>query len=316
MSSANKSTIVRSVVVPVLGQVERGAGAVLEQVKRRKSLVPGRVEALGFVRGLGWKLLSVVAPERAERDAADLFRQPTRSGVAGEPFVPCYAGKRFSVETSTGVVAAWQFGEGQGPTVLVAHGWNGAAAQLFRLIARLVRGGFEVVAFDQPAHGLSGGTRTDVADMADAVRSVAFRVRPVHAVVAHSLGATAAALAIARGAAIPRAVLIAPPVEVPYFARGFARRLGLPPARAEGMLRKLAEVTGPVEALDLRQLAPRQRAALLVLHDLDDREVPFAHGEALASAWPGARLRSLQNLGHRRMLREPFVLDEIVDFLR
>jgi pimeloyl-ACP methyl ester carboxylesterase len=292
--SAEKSTIVRSGRAPVLG----------------------RVQALGFVRALGWKLLAAVAPERAERDAADLFRKPTGSRLAGEPFVPCYAGKRFSVETSTGVVAAWQFGEGQGPTVLVAHGWNGASAQLFRLIARLVRGGFEVVAFDQPAHGLSGGARTDVADMADALRSVAFRVRPVHAVVAHSLGATAAALAIARGAAIPRAVLIAPPVELPYFARGFARRLGLPPARAEGMLRKLEEVMGPVEALDLRRLGPDQSAALLVLHDFADREVPFAHGEALASAWPGARLRSLQNLGHRRMLREPSVLDEIVDFLR
>jgi pimeloyl-ACP methyl ester carboxylesterase len=272
------------------------------------------VEALRLVRGLGWKLLAAIAPERADERAADLFRQPTRSRFAGEPFVPCYAGKRFPVEISTGVVAAWQFGEG--PTVLVAHGWNGASAQLFRLIARLVRGGFEVVAFDQPAHGLSGGTRTDVADMADAVRSVAFRVRPVHAVVAHSLGATAAALAIARGAAIPRAVLIAPPVELPYFARGFARRLGLSPTRAEGMLRKLEEVMGPIEALDLRRLAPQKRAALLVLHDRADREVPFAHGESLASAWPGARLRPLQNLGHRRMLREPSVLDEIVDFLR
>jgi pimeloyl-ACP methyl ester carboxylesterase len=290
--SVVKSTIVRSGLAPA----------------------PGWVEALGLVRRLGWKLLAALASERAERGAADLFRQPTRSRFADEPFVPCYAGKRFSIETSTGVVAAWQFGEG--PTVLVAHGWNGASAQLFRLIARLVRGGFEVVAFDQPAHGLAGGTRTDVADMADAVRSVAFRVRPVHAVVAHSLGATAAALAIVRGAAIPRAVLIAPPVELPYFARGFARRLGLPLARAEGMLRKLEEVMGPIEALDLRLLAPGQRAALLVLHDRADREVPFSHGEALASAWPGARLRPLQDLGHRRMLREPGVLDEIVDFLR
>jgi hypothetical protein len=73
---------------------------------------------------------------------------------------------------------------------------------------------------------------------------------------------------------------------------------------------------GPVEALDLRRLGPDQSAALLVLHDFADREVHFTHGEALASAWPGARLRSLQNLGHRRMLREPSVLDEIVDFLR
>jgi pimeloyl-ACP methyl ester carboxylesterase len=228
--------------------------------------------------------------------------------------VPLFAGKRFEVETSTGAVAAWHYGEG--PTVVVAHGWNGAATQLFRLIARLVRGGFEVVAFDQPAHGLSGGTHTDVAEMADALRSVAFRVRPVHAVVAHSLGGTAAALAIARGAAIPRAVLIAPPVELPFFARAFAGSVGLSSARADGILSKLQAVMGPPDALDLLRLAPSQRAPLLVLHDRADREVPFAHSEALVSKWPGARLEPLSNLGHRRMLREPRVLDAIVDFLR
>jgi len=263
---------------------------------------------------LALKLLAAIAPERADRYAADLFRRPLRSSPAEEPFVPCLAGKRFAVETSSGMVAAWHYGEG--PTVIVSHGWNAASSQLFRLIARLVRGGFEVVAFDQPAHGLSAGTRTDVAEMADALRSVAFRVRPVHAVVAHSLGATAAALAIARGASLPRAVLIAPPVELPFFARGFAKRLGLSPARADGMLRRLEAAMGPIEALDLLRLAPAQRAALLVLHDSADREVPFAHSEALVSAWPGARLQPLTNLGHRRMLREPRVLEEIVDFLR
>jgi pimeloyl-ACP methyl ester carboxylesterase len=268
----------------------------------------------GMGSRLALQLLAAVAPDRADRYAADLFRRPSRSAPPGEPFVPLFAGKRFEVETSTGAVAAWHYGEG--PTVVVAHGWNGAATQLFRLIARLVRGGFEVVAFDQPAHGLSGGTHTDVAEMADALRSVAFRVRPVHAVVAHSLGGTAAALAIARGAAIPRAVLIAPPVELPFFARAFAGSVGLSSARADGILRELQAVMGPPDALDLLRLAPAQRAPLLVLHDRADREVPFAHSEALVSKWPGARLESLSNLGHRRMLREPRVLDAIVDFLR
>src|SRR5205085_10359235 len=118
------------------------------------------------------------------------------------------------------------------------------------------------------------------------------------------------------GPAIPRAVFIAPPVQVPWFARAFAARLGLSPERAEGMLRKLETTIGETRAFDLLRLAPQQRAPLLVLHDRADREVPFAHGEALAAAWPGARLQPLANLGHRRMLREPRVLEEIVDFLR
>jgi len=271
-----------------------------------------RTEALLRRAWLG--IAGALAPERTERYAADLFRRPVRTTPPSAPSVPLYAGKPFTIDVPTGTLQAWQFGEG--PTVVVTHGWNGDSTQLTRLIARLVRGGFEVVAFDQPAHGLSAGTRTDVAQMADALRSVVFRVRPVHVDVAHSLGATATALAMAWGAAIPRAVFIAPPIQVPFFVRAFAARLGLPPARAEGMLRILQAEIGETRAFDLLRVAPAQRAPLLVLHDRADREVPFAHGEALAAAWPGARLQPLANLGHKRMLREPAVLEEIVDFLR
>jgi len=279
-----------------------------------KSTIVRFDEAERLLQRAGFKILAALAPARAERYAADLFRRPRQSGPASAPSVPLYAGKPFTVDAPSGAIRAWQFGEG--PTVVVAHGWNGASTQLVRLIARLVRGGFEVVAFDQPAHGLSGGTRTDVAEMADAVRSVVFRVRPVHAVVAHSLGATATALAMGWGAAIPRAVFIAPPIQVPYFVRAFAARLGLSPKRTEGTLRRLEETVGETKAFDLLRLAPAQRAPLLVLHDPADREVPFSQGEALVCAWPGARLQPLANLGHRRMLREPPVLEQIVDFLR
>jgi len=41
-----------------------------------------------------------------------------------------------------------------------------------------------------------------------------------------------------------------------------------------------------------------------VLHDRRDAEVPFAHGAALAAAWPGAALRPSDGLGHRRILRD------------
>ena len=49
-----------------------------------------------------------------------------------------------------------------------------------------------------------------------------------------------------------------------------------------------------------------------MIHDQDDREVPLPHGERLAAAWPGARLVTTTGLGHRRILRDPAVLDAVV----
>jgi hypothetical protein len=44
-----------------------------------------------------------------------------------------------------------------------------------------------------------------------------------------------------------------------------------------------------------------------VIHDRDDREVPYAGGVATANAWPGARLFTAGGLGHRRLLSDPEV---------
>jgi len=57
------------------------------------------------------------------------------------------------------------------------------------------------------------------------------------------------------------------------------------------------------------------RAPALVLHDQDDREVPYAAGLALARAWKGARLVATQGLGHRKVLRAAEVVQDAVDFI-
>jgi pimeloyl-ACP methyl ester carboxylesterase len=261
-----------------------------------------------------FRALAALAPGLAEERAAELFMTP-RPKTPAAPETPGLPGHRFEIEAGPNRLAAWDFG--QGPTVLLAHGWDGQAAQMSGFIPALVKAGVYVVAFDMPAHGGSSGERATLLDLAEAVRAVGRRVGPVHGVVAHSLGATAAALAISGGLAVSRAVLIAPPAEVPFFARAVASRLGLSAERAEGMLARVARRLGvDFEALDLRKLAPRQRAPLLVIHDPADREVPFAHGRDISAAWPDARLLALSRLGHTRALKDPGVIDAAVGFLR
>ena len=257
-----------------------------------------------------------LAPMAVERWAARAFTRPLPLLPPRAPRVAGLVGRRFDIDIDGAGerLAAWEWGAG--PTVLLVHGWNGQAAQMSPFVAPLVASGHYVLAFDQPAHGLSTGANANLLDLAQAVAAVGRKVGPVHAVIAHSLGATATALAIARGLRVARAVLLAPPAEPRHFMRAFAARLGLPPAQTNGMIEELRRQVGDLDRLDLVKLAPALRTRPLVIHDPSDREVPFAHGQAIAAAWPGARLEVVRGLGHRRLLSDRRVIEQAVEFVR
>jgi len=67
--------------------------------------------------------------------------------------------------------------------------------------------------------------------------------------------------------------------------------------------------------MDSADLAPRMDTPLLVLHDPEDREMPFEEGAEVATRWPGAILRRAERLGHLRILRDPECVAEAVGFL-
>ncbi len=256
----------------------------------------------------GMRALDAVAPAAAQRLAFDWFGKPRRRPE--EPFI---AGHRFSVPEDGPELAVWDWGEGR--TVLLVHGWNGNAAQLSGFVPLLVRSGYYVAAPDLPAHGASAGARTNVRAMADALLRLGRRVGPVHAVIAHSLGAAATVIAMAEGLGAERAVLIAPPVDLPRYASLFARAIGLSARSVGGMLALIDRALGGRDRFDLLRLARGQSARALVLHDPDDREVAFADGLAIADAWPGATLHPLVGAGHTRALRDPAVISRAVEFV-
>jgi hypothetical protein len=53
----------------------------------------------------------------------------------------------------------------------------------------------------------------------------------------------------------------------------------------------------------------------LILHDRDDASTSVTDGAAIAAAWPSAQLRVTSGLGHRRILRDPGVVTEVIDFV-
>lgn len=221
----------------------------------------------------------------------------------------------FRIPYGDGWLAAWSWGEG--PTVLLLHGWGGIAASLAMFVDPLVERGFRAVAFDAPAHGQSDGTRTNMVDYAGAVLQVGRTVGPLHAVLAHSFGAPAAALAAQHGLDPGRLVMMAPPQNIIDLSMEVGELLGFPRHVCELMGQRLAQRL----RIDWEELATDRLVAelgnpLLVVHDRDDRTVPWTHGETIAKAAPHGELLSTNGLGHSDIKGDPGVQRRVLDFVR
>jgi pimeloyl-ACP methyl ester carboxylesterase len=213
-------------------------------------------------------------------------------------------------------VAAWRFGHG--PAVLLVHGWEGRGSQLGAFIEPLVTAGFSVVTFDAPAHGDSPGHRLYLTDHADALADIAAAAGPFHATIAHSFGAAALLLAHARhGLDIARNITIAPNVIIEDAVSRFTKLVGLDDTERAGFQGVLTASSGTsLASLELPRLVGTRDAAMLVVHDREDREVPVRHGDRLAAAWPNAKLVLTEGLGHRRILRDDEVIASAIAFAR
>lgn len=213
-----------------------------------------------------------------------------------------------------GVLAGWQLGDG--PTVLLVHGWGGRSTDMGRLATRLADSGHRAVAVDLPAHGASPGQTVDLFQLADAVRAMARRAGPLAGVVAHSVGSVATLLALADGIEAPRAAVLAPPATLDGAVARMARRVGLS-SDAEARLRRRVEARYGLDVwqrLDAADTGPRVRADVLVVHDVDDREVPVGDGVRVARAL-GTEPVLTTGLGHGRVLVDDEVAARVLAHL-
>lgn len=210
-------------------------------------------------------------------------------------------------------VHAW----GAGPAVLLIHGWNGRGAQLGAFAAPLVNAGFRAVTFDTPAHGRSPGTSTDIPEINEAIQAVAAACGPVHAVIGHSFGVACALYAVQQGLKVERLVAIAPPADMRGLAQKFFDVLAVPAAVQAVFQRKLEARFGTDvwQRFSPEVLAGQMDVLGLIVHDLDDIDMPWQEGEAVARAWPGAQFVRTAGLGHRRILRDSEVLARVTAFI-
>jgi pimeloyl-ACP methyl ester carboxylesterase len=258
--------------------------------------------------------LSRVAPKLAVRVAADLFCRPQRPPRPAREQRWLADAHRFHLEAGGRRLAAWSWGDG--PTVLLMHGWSGRGSQLAAFARPLVDAGLSVVALDGPAHGDSPGRQTNGIELGRAVAEAGHRLGGLHGVVAHSLGCTAAALALQNGLRVQRLVFICPPGSMTLGTRMFCDQLGFSDRVHDGMIAWWERRLGiDWRMFEAESLAAGRHEPLLIVQDLDDPYVPAAHGRRYAAAWGGAELLETSGLRHHRILSDARVIERVVAFL-
>jgi len=260
---------------------------------------------------------ALLFPDLATAVAERMFLTPPRTRDAAASALDLVDAHSSFLEHKGRHIAMWRWGSREAPAVVLAHGWGGYAAQMRAFVFPLVQAGYRVIAYDQPAHGVSEGRLTGLPDFADVLAEVAGIHGSVAAVVAHSLGGAAAALALANGkASFQKVVLVSPPSDLVGYSRRFARWYWMPEAVRKGMQAAIEERYGVRwENLEVPRVAPRLSAQALVIHDRDDRLMPWTHGATVARHWPGAKLMSTEGLGHRRILSDERVTRAAAEFI-
>jgi pimeloyl-ACP methyl ester carboxylesterase len=260
---------------------------------------------------------ALLFPELAHAWAERRFLTPPRARDAAATALDLIDARNTFVEHKHRLISTWRWGSQDAPAVLLAHGWGGNAAQMRGFVFPLLQAGYRVIAYDQPAHGVSEGRLTGLPDFADVLAEVAGHHGEVEAVIAHSLGGPGAALALAWGkAAFRKVVLVSPPADLVGYSRRFARWHWIPEPVRKAMQRAIEERYGVRwEDLEVQRVAPRLSAPALVIHDRDDRMTPWTQGAKVARLWPGARLLLTHGLGHGRILKSEQVIRAAADFI-
>jgi pimeloyl-ACP methyl ester carboxylesterase len=266
----------------------------------------------GFLIG-GW-----LAPEAAVRRAAALFTQPFASSRARALAAPTYGAAELDLSVDGTPIHAYVWGDPkQQPYVLFAHGWSSHGTRIGPWVKPLRDAGYAVVAFDQAGHGRSGGTHTTLPDFTCHLLAVGHHFGPAAAVIGHSLGGAATALALARGLEAQRAVLIAPAADPLAAVERFSRFVWLAGDLGRRMFARFEQAMRfDASELQAHNNAPRIGRPALIVHDVEDREVPWSEGERYARFWPESRLLSTRGLGHNRVADDADVINAALRFLQ
>ncbi|MCU7551522.1 alpha/beta hydrolase [Chitinophagaceae bacterium LB-8] len=202
--------------------------------------------------------------------------------------------------------------------LLILHGYESSVINFDRYVKPLIKKGYEVLAFDAPAHGRSMGKQINAVLYKEFILYIDKHYGPIKNFIAHSLGGLAIALALEemKHDETYQVTLIAPATETTTAIDSFFKFLQL-----DGEVRRefddviKQEGGHPPEWFSIARAAQNIKAKVLWLQDEDDQMTPMRDVKPIIEKeYPNFQFLISQGLGHRRIYRDNNSYKAIIDF--
>jgi pimeloyl-ACP methyl ester carboxylesterase len=261
---------------------------------------------------------SKLSKRKAAEKAFELFCTPVPAFKKKNPKVFEQAEKLHLKMDDTKLVG-YRWNHPQPKKALILHGFSSTIKKFDHFVIPLVKNGYEVIAFDAPAHGESGGKQINVLSYKQTIAAIYEKFGPIHSFIAHSFGGLALTLFVEelKYTDHKKLVLIAPATETSTAMNNFCEFLKIDDEVKTEIRTLIHEKSGLwTEDVSIRKSAHKIKADVLWIHDEEDDVTPWADAEKVQQdAHPNFQFMLTKGLGHRKIYRDTKVKKAVMEFL-
>lgn len=262
------------------------------------------------------RFLYRISPVLAEKFARKLFITPIKHKIPKREFQMEAASQqsKLFVPSINKEIVVYTYGNSN-KKILLVHGWSGRGTQLVKIADAFLENGYATISFDAPAHGKSGTKTTLMLEFIESILEVEKQYGPFEFAVGHSLGGMSILNAVKKGLLVKKVAVIGSGNSVINIVNTFIEKIGLPNKVAVLMKDNFEKKYHlEMESFSAYIAAREVKIPVLVIHDIDDEDIPVSESYHLAENLYNKEILFTNNLGHRKILGDSKVIEKIVEF--
>ena len=205
---------------------------------------------------------------------------------------------------------------GSKETVLLIHGWESNTWRWHKLIDKLQKEDYNIIAFDAPAHGYSTGKILHAPLYAEAVQALLLKYEP-KLVIGHSMGGMTLLYNESKNpnSHIEKMVTIGSPSEFHEILTHYKNLLGFND-KVKSVIETLVQkkFNFSTEEFSSSNFVQNNNKKGLIFHDRLDKIAPYHASVDVHKHWKGSELFSTEGFGHS--MHQDVVNEKIIAFLK
>ncbi|APX99524.1 alpha/beta hydrolase [Lacinutrix venerupis] len=265
--------------------------------------------------GSSLNALSLFAPEYASEKALDLFATPRQGRISEKQKAFLNTAKTFQLKHDGLDITTYQW-QGDGKTILLAHGWESNSHRWQVLIEELQQLNYNIISIDAPAHGASTGKQFNAILYSECIHVAAQHYKP-QIIVGHSVGGMSTGFYqhTYQNKDLEKLVLLGAPSEFTGVFKRYVDMMGYNKKIENGLNNLVVKRYNKQPShFSLANFAKKIDTKTLLIHDVEDKIIPHSDAELIAKHHKNVEFISTKGYGHG--LRNEVVNKHVIDFIQ